>query len=68
MKEFDFAVWKEDKYHVALCLNIEVSSFGTSEDEAINNLKEAVELYFDEDHKELPKIEGVRLGKEKINA
>ncbi len=47
MKEFDFAVWKEDKYYVALCLNVEVSSFGNNRLEAIKNLKEAVELYFE---------------------
>lgn len=68
MKEFDYVVWQEDKYHVALCINVEISSFGESEDEAVKNLKEAVELYFDDEHKELPRIEGVRLGKEKINA
>jgi len=68
MKEFDFAVWKEDKYYVALCLNVEVSSFGNDEEEAVKNLKEAVELYFEDENKEIPKIERVRLGKERINA
>lgn len=48
MKEFDYVTWKEDKYYVALCINVEVSSFGESEEEAIKNLKEAVELYFEE--------------------
>lgn len=68
MKEFDYVTWKEDKYYVALCLNVEVSSFGDNEEEAVKNLKEAVELYFDDENKEIPKIERVRLGKEKINA
>lgn len=68
MKEFDFAVWKEDKYYVALCLNVEVSSFGNDRLEAIKNLKEAVELYFEDENIEIPKIEDINIGKETINA
>ncbi len=44
-------VWKEGKYYVAQCLNVEVSSFGETRQEALANLDEALELYF-EDHKE----------------
>lgn len=68
MKEFDFAVWKEDKYYVALCLNVEVSSFGNDRSEALKNLKEAVELYFENEEIEIPKIEDVIIGKDTINA
>ena len=68
MKEFDFAVWKEDKYFVALCLNVEVSSFGKNKIEAIKNLKEAVELYFEDENIEIPKIEDIAIGKETIDA
>jgi len=46
MKEINYVIWQEDKYFVARCLNVEVSSFGETIEEAINNLKEAVELYF----------------------
>ena len=42
----DYVVWKEGKYYVSQCLNVNVSSFGDT-DEAVNNLKEAVELYFE---------------------
>ena len=35
-------VYKEDKYWVAQCLNVDVSSFGESEDEALDNLTEAL--------------------------
>jgi len=45
-------VWQEDKYYVAQCLNVEVSSFGETRQEALANLDEALELYF-EDKKEL---------------
>jgi predicted RNase H-like HicB family nuclease len=67
LKEIDFILWQEGKYYVAQCLNIEVSSFGETVDEAIKNLKEAVELYLEGENIELPKIEKIMLGKEKIN-
>lgn len=40
-------VWKEGKYYVAQCLNVDVSSFGKSRKEALVNLHEALALYFD---------------------
>lgn len=67
MKEIDFILWQEGKYYVAQCLNIEVSSFGETIDEAIKNLKEAVELYLEGEDIEIPPIEKIILGKEKIN-
>lgn len=42
------AVWKEGDYFVAQCLNVDVSSFGDSKDEALLNLQEALELYFED--------------------
>ena len=41
-------VWKEGKYFVAQCLNVEVSSFGKTKNEALKNLDEALELYFED--------------------
>ena len=41
-------VWKEGKYYVAQCLNVDVSSFGKTKKEALKNLDEALELYFDD--------------------
>lgn len=46
--ELENIVWKEDKYYVAKCLNVEVSSFGVSKEEALANLQEALELYFED--------------------
>ena len=61
------AVWKEGDYFVAQCLNIDVSSFGDTKEEALVNLQEALELYF-EDNKhpeinivEMPEIVGSTL-------
>lgn len=41
-------VWQEGKHYVAKCLNVEVSSFGESREEALANLTEALELYFED--------------------
>jgi len=46
--EFKSVVYREGKYFVAQCLNVDVSSFGNSEKEALANLKEALELYFED--------------------
>lgn len=42
------AVWKEGKYFVAQCLNVDVSSFGKTKKESLKNLDEALELYFED--------------------
>lgn len=41
-------IWKEDEHFVAQCLNVDVSSFGSSKEEALANLKEAVELFYED--------------------
>ncbi len=43
------AVWKESKFFVAQCLNVDVSSFGKTKKEALKNLQEALELYFEDE-------------------
>lgn len=60
----NIVVWKEDKYYVAQCLNTNVSSFGKNKTEALANLEEALELYF-EDNKQptLVKVEKPELVK-----
>ena len=60
-------VWKEGKYYVGQCLNVGVSSFGKTKKEALNNLNEALELYF-EDQKptNLVKIENISIVKHQL--
>jgi predicted RNase H-like HicB family nuclease len=41
-------VYHEGQHFVAQCLNVEVSSFGDTEAEALANLQEALELYFED--------------------
>lgn len=47
MKKIHTVVWKEDKYFVAKALEVEVTSQGLNEQQALVNLKEALELYFE---------------------
>jgi len=47
MKAINFCIYREAEFYVAQCLNVDVSSFGQTREEAIANLKEAVELYFE---------------------
>jgi predicted RNase H-like HicB family nuclease len=49
---------------VAQCLDYDVSSFGSTESEALANLKEALELYFEDlpESAAIPKISEVTVG------
>lgn len=44
-------VWKEDKIFVAKFLEVELASQGKTKEEAIKNLKEALELYLEDEPK-----------------
>ena len=44
---FTASITQEDKWFIAQCLEVDVSSQGKSEDEAVDNLREALELYFE---------------------
>ncbi|MEV0004816.1 type II toxin-antitoxin system HicB family antitoxin [Micromonospora sp. NPDC050980] len=54
-RTFTAAVHQEDDWYVARCLEIEVASQGETVDEALTNLREAVEAYLEE--AENPEIE-----------
>lgn len=60
-------VWKEGKYYVAQCLNVDVSSFGNTRKEALENLQEALELYFeDRSAKDIDEVKKPELVSKKI--
>lgn len=42
------AITKEDEWYVARCLEVEVTSQGKTMEEALANLQEALELYFED--------------------
>lgn len=48
-RDLQSVVWKEGKYYVAQCLNVDVSSFGKTKKDALANLREALELYFEDE-------------------
>jgi predicted RNase H-like HicB family nuclease len=43
-RPFSAAVWREGNWYVSQCLEVDVASQGESEEEALANLKEALEL------------------------
>jgi predicted RNase H-like HicB family nuclease len=57
---FTAAVTQEPPWYVARCLEVEVTSQGESVEETLKNLREALELYFEDqplpDHIETPII------------
>lgn len=50
------AVVHEDGWYVARCLEVEVTSQGRTVEEALENLREALELYFEDEP--APEVEG----------
>jgi len=48
IKKLKYIVQKEGKYYVSQVLNVDVSSFGDTVQEAIDNLNEALILYFED--------------------
>ena len=69
MHQINYVVWKEDDQFVSHCLNVEVASCGDTREEAIENLKEAVALYFEDDEDlEFSNVESVETGTAMIDA
>jgi predicted RNase H-like HicB family nuclease len=48
MIDVQTVVFHEGNHYVAQCLDVDVSSFGDSEDDALANLREALEPYFED--------------------
>jgi len=46
-KSFSASVWREDGWYIAQCIEVDIASQGETEETAIENLKEALELHFD---------------------
>lgn len=47
-QRFTAHVWREGDWFVAQCAEVDVASQGESEEDALNNLREALELHFEE--------------------
>jgi len=46
-RPFAATVWREGNWYVSQCLEVDVASQGECEEEALANLKEALELHFE---------------------
>lgn len=60
-------IWREDNDYVAQCLNVDVSSYGSTRQEALQSLREALSLYFQDeptqtiDHVDGPEVVSLTL-------
>jgi predicted RNase H-like HicB family nuclease len=45
-QSFTASIWQEGEWYVAQCIQVDVASQGTTEDEALANLRDALELHF----------------------
>ena len=65
--KLNIVVYREDEYYVAQCLDVDVASFGKTEKEALKNIQEALELYFEDSsgseisHVSSPKVISLQL-------
>ena len=44
---FTASVWREGEWYIAQCREFELASQGTTKEEALTNLAEAIEVHFD---------------------
>lgn len=45
-RDFNAVVWQEGEWFVAQCLDVDVASQGETEKEALENLRDALQLHF----------------------
>jgi predicted RNase H-like HicB family nuclease len=69
MKTMSYVLYREGEFVVAQCLEVDVSSFGANREEAVANLKEAVELRFEgESGDDYTPVSEIVVGQEMVNA
>ena len=54
---FDVVITKEGKQHSSWCPQLDIASCGSTVEEAKINLKEAIELYLEDEDAKIPKTE-----------
>lgn len=45
-QRFSASIWQEGEWFIAQCVQVDVASQGVTEDEALENLRDALELHF----------------------
>jgi len=63
-----YLVYVQDGAYVAQCLDVDVASEGDTEDEAVSNLTEALELRFEDGIDLVAETRAVRFGEITFNA
>lgn len=50
MRKIDLksVIWKEDDYYISQCLEVDVSSFGKTKKQSLDNLQDALKLYYED--------------------
>ncbi|HOF87363.1 MAG TPA: type II toxin-antitoxin system HicB family antitoxin [Armatimonadota bacterium] len=46
MQRFSASIWQEDGWYVAQCHEVDIASQGRTREEALTNLREAIQLHF----------------------
>jgi len=62
MRTIHYTLYREDSDFVVQCLDYDISTFGSNEQEALANLKEAVELYLEDAPENSHEISEVKVG------
>jgi len=44
--QFTAHVWQEEEWYIAQCVEVDIASQGATEDEALENLRDALALHF----------------------
>ncbi|MGI8549553.1 MAG: type II toxin-antitoxin system HicB family antitoxin [Dehalococcoidia bacterium] len=66
-RTIDVVIYREGEQWVAQALNVEVSTFGGSPEEARSAIREALELYFEEEPEiEVPEAADARLERVRV--
>jgi predicted RNase H-like HicB family nuclease len=63
-RPFAATVWREGDWYVSQCLEVDVASQGMTEEEALANLQEALELHFEPPQATRPpRVHGIEVGR-----
>ena len=60
-REFAASVWQEGEWYVAQALEVDVASQGASVEDALSNLKEALELHFESPVATAPQVHHIEV-------
>lgn len=61
-KPFAATTWREGEWFIFQCLELDIASQGKSEEESLANLREALELHFEEPHAtRLPRVQVIEV-------